>query len=64
MANRNNFREYRNKKKKGFNLYEMFSGGFDGKGVRKQDKITDFNLVNFFKLYGRNFGRMIQLNLL
>ena len=64
MAHRNNFREYRNTKKKGFNLYEMFSGGFDGKGVKKQDRIKDFNLVNFFKLYGRNFGKMIQLNLL
>lgn len=65
MANRNNFREYRNtKKKKGFNLYEMFSGDLNGRGVKKQDKITDFNLVNFFKLYGRNFGKMIQLNLL
>ena len=64
MAHRNNFREYRNTKKKSFNLYEMFSGGFDGKGVKKQDKIKDFDLVGFFKLYGRNFGKMIQLNLL
>ncbi|MBO5648570.1 MAG: DUF624 domain-containing protein [Clostridia bacterium] len=63
MANRNNFREYRSKKK-GFNLYEIFSGGIDGKGVKKQDRITDFNLINFFKLYGRYFGRTVQLNLL
>jgi len=63
MANRNNFREYRSKKK-GFNLYEIFSGGIDGKGVRKQDKITDFNLINFFKLYGRNFGTVVRLNLI
>lgn len=64
MSNRNNFRDYRNKNKKSFNLYEMFSGGLDGKGVKKSDKITDFNLINFAKLYGRNFGRIVQLNLL
>ncbi len=64
MSNRNNFRDYRDKNKKSFNLYEMFSGGINGKGVKKSDKITDFNVINFFKLYGRNFGRMIQLNLL
>ncbi len=64
MANRNNFRDYRNNNKKSFNLYEMFSGGVDGKGVKKTDRITDFNLVNFVKLYGRNFGRMVGINLL
>ncbi|MBQ3064616.1 MAG: DUF624 domain-containing protein [Clostridia bacterium] len=52
-----------NKKKK-WNLYEFFSGGKDGKGVKKQDKITDFNVINFFKLYFRNFGRIVQLNFL
>ncbi|MBQ8577301.1 MAG: DUF624 domain-containing protein [Clostridia bacterium] len=65
MSNRNNFRDYRKQnKKKTFNLYEMFQGGVDGKGVKKEDKITDFNVINFFKLYIRNFGKIIQLNLL
>lgn len=62
--NRNNFRQYRDPNKKHFNLYEMFSGGIDGRGVKKSDKITDYSVVNFFKLYGRNFGNIIKLNLL
>ncbi|MCQ2431721.1 MAG: DUF624 domain-containing protein [Clostridia bacterium] len=42
----------------------MFSGGIDGRGVSKKDRITDYNIVNFFKLYGRNFGNIVKLNLL
>lgn len=65
VGNRNNFRNYQNRnKKKRFNLYEMFSGDRNGKGVSKSDRITDFSVVNFFKLYTRNFGKMIGLNLL
>lgn len=64
MASPNNFRKFKDPNKKSFNLYELFNGNKNGKGVKKTDKITDFNFVNFFKLYFRNFGKMIQINLL
>ncbi len=60
----NNFKKYQNPNKKHFNLYNLFSGDLDGRGVTKADKITDFNVINFFKLYFRNFGNMLKLNLL
>ncbi len=36
----------------------------DGKGVKKEDIITDFNFINFFKLYGRRFIKLIWVNAL
>lgn len=63
-SSRNNFREKANPNKKRFNLYEFFSGSGDGHGVSKDDRITDYSVVNFFKLYGRNFGKIVRLNLL
>ncbi|MBO4229670.1 MAG: YesL family protein [Clostridia bacterium] len=62
--NRNNFRTYRDPNKKKFNLYEFLSGDRNQNGVSKEDRITDYNLINFFKLYFRNFGKIVGLNLL
>ncbi len=65
MAYRNNFKQYKDPNKKSFNLYNLFSGDGSGKkGVSKKDRITDYSVLNFFKLYVRNFGKMIQVNLL
>ncbi len=36
----------------------------DGKGVKKEDIITDFNFINFFKLYARRFVKLIWVNAL
>ncbi len=36
----------------------------DGKGVKKEDIITDFNFINFFKLYSRRFVKLIWVNAL
>ncbi len=36
----------------------------DGKGVKKEDIITDFNFLNFFKLYARRFVKLIWVNAL
>lgn len=48
------------KKKWGF-----FSGyAKDGKGVKKEDIITDYNFINFFKLYGRRFSKLVWVNAL
>ena len=49
-------------KKKKFSLF----GGYwrDGKGVKKEDVITDYNFINFFKLYARKFTRLVWVNAL
>ncbi len=48
------------KKKWGF-----FSGYMkDGKGVKKEPVITNFNFLNFFKLYARRFVKLIWVNAL
>ncbi len=61
----NNFRKYKDPNKKSFNLYNLFSGELGGgKGVKKEEKITSYSVVNGVKLYGRNFGNMFKLNLL
>ena len=61
----NNFRKYKDPSKKSFNLYNLFSGGLgEGKGVKKEDRITSYSVVNGVKLYGRNFANMFKLNLL
>ncbi len=36
----------------------------DGKGVKKEDVITNFNFINFFKLYARRFVKLIWVNAL
>ncbi len=36
----------------------------DGKGVKEEDIITDFNFINFFKLYARRFIKLIWVNAL
>ncbi len=48
------------KKKWGF-----FSGyAKDGKGVKEEDVITNYNFVNFFKLYARRFSKLVWVNAL
>ncbi|MCL2517054.1 MAG: hypothetical protein FWF15_00695 [Oscillospiraceae bacterium] len=50
--------------KKKFNLFNVFfNPNKDGKGVKKED-IGPRNLLNFFKLYSRNMGRLMSINLL
>lgn len=49
-------------KKRRFNVFNNMNK--DGKGVKKEDIITDFNFINFFKLYGRKFTRLIWVNAL
>lgn len=51
------------KKKKRFNLYD-FMYGRGGKGVRKKDVIKNYNFKNFFKLFGRKFRYIVNVNLL
>lgn len=36
----------------------------DGKGVKKEDVITDYTLGNFFKLYVRRFSKLVYVNFL
>lgn len=51
------------KKKKRFNLFSWMYGR-DGRGVKKSDVITKYNLKNFFKLFGRKFRNIVSVNLL
>lgn len=61
----NNFRRFKDPNKKSFNLYNLFSGELgSGKGVKKEDKIKSYGVVEGVKLYGRNLGNMFKLNLL
>ena len=34
------------------------------RGVKKEDIITDYNFINFFKLYARKFTRLVWVNAL
>ena len=49
-------------KKKRFSLFGNYDK--DGKGVRKEDVITDYNFINYFKLYGRRFMKLVWVNAL
>lgn len=50
-----------NKKKKGI-FARFFDLSRDGKGVKKEP-FEERNFKNFFKIYGRNLGRMFSVNL-
>lgn len=51
------------KKKKKTSIF--FRGYFkDGKGVKKEDVITEYNFINFFKLYARKFSKLVYVNFL
>ncbi|MGN1096107.1 MAG: hypothetical protein ACI4QR_06930 [Eubacteriales bacterium] len=51
------------KKKKRFDLFGWMYGR-DGRGVKKSDVIKDYNLKNYFKLFGRRFRNIVTVNLL
>ena len=44
--------------------FSWFNLAKDGKGVKKEDVITKYTLINFFKLYGRRFGTIACINAL
>lgn len=44
-----------------FNIYNLFNPAKDGKGVKKEPDAPR-NLQYFFKLYSRNFGRLMTVN--
>ncbi len=50
------------KKRTLFNLFTRYEK--DGKGVKKEAPITDFNFINFFKLYFRRFSKLVWTNAL
>lgn len=52
------------KKKKRRNLYDLLNGGNDKKGVEKTEDDGKRGIFHFFKLFGRRFGVMVELNLL
>lgn len=49
-------------KKKKFGFFANYAK--DGKGVRKEDVITNYTFFNFFKLYARRFTRLVWVNAL
>ena len=49
-------------KKKKFGFFASYAK--DGKGIKKEAPITDYNVKNFFKLYTRRFVKMIWVNAL
>ncbi len=49
-------------KKKKFGFFASY--GKDGRGVKKEAPITDYNFKNFFKLYSRRFVKLIWVNAL
>ena len=49
-------------KKKRFNFFSGYAK--DGKGVEKDDIITNYDFISFFKLYGRRFMKLIWVNAL
>ncbi len=51
------------KKKKKFNLFDMFNSQRVGKGVEKGE-IKDPNFKNFFKYFGRSFTKLLNINLM
>lgn len=51
------------KKKKKFNLFDMFNSQRVGRGVEKGE-IKDPNFKNFFKYFGRSFTKLLNVNLM
>ena len=52
------------KKKGKFNLYNIiFNPAKEGKGVKKEP-VGPKNLINFFKLFGRSFSKIVGVNML
>lgn len=51
------------KKKKKFNLFDMFNSQRVGKGVEKGE-VKDPNFKNFFKYFGRSFTKLLNVNLM
>jgi uncharacterized membrane protein YesL len=49
-------------KKKKWGFFSSYAK--DGKGVKKEDIITDYNFINFFKLYARRFSKLVWVNAL
>ncbi len=49
------------KKKKRFDLFSLMYNR-NGKGVKKSDVITKYNLKNYFKLFGRRFKNIVTVN--
>ena len=49
-------------KQKRFNFFSGYA--MDGKGVEKDDIITNYDFISFFKLYGRRFMKLIWVNAL
>lgn len=49
-------------KKKKFSFFSSYAK--DGKGIEKDDVITKFDFLSFFKLYGRRFVKLIWVNAL
>ncbi len=47
-----------------FNIYNLFNPNKDGLGVSKSELNAPRNLVNFFKFYWRNLGRLAYTNML
>ena len=49
-------------KKKKFNLFSGYNK--DGKEIKKEDVIKNYDFFTFFKLYGRRFIKLIWVNAL
>ncbi len=49
-------------KKKKWSFFSSYAK--DGKGVKKEAPITNYNLINFFKLYSRRFVKLVWVNAL
>jgi hypothetical protein len=49
-------------KKKKWGFFSSYTK--DGKGVKKEDIITNYNFINFFKLYARRFSKLVWVNAL
>lgn len=47
--------------KKRFNIFDLSNR--EGKGVKKEDVITEPNLKGFFSAYKRKFGRLLSVNI-
>jgi len=48
---------------KKFNLYNLFNSQKDGLGISKEEANAPKNFINFFKMFGRNIGRLASINL-
>ena len=51
------------KKKKKFNLFDMFNSQRVGRGVEKGE-VKNPNFKNFFKYFGRSFTKLLNINLM